>query len=71
MSASAAQRGGRGVGGSRLIFFALASLVAAGVDAMRVVSNAEMHEHHMMDAKGELVCTKGIEMFCESIPGET
>ncbi|GMI32546.1 hypothetical protein TeGR_g12943 [Tetraparma gracilis] len=40
-----------------------------GVDAMRVVSNAEMHEHHMMTAKIELVFTKGIEMFCESIPG--
>jgi hypothetical protein len=44
--------------------------VAAGVDAMRVVSNAEMHEHHLMEAKMELVLTKGIEMFCESIPGE-
>ncbi|GMI25215.1 hypothetical protein TeGR_g3083 [Tetraparma gracilis] len=40
-----------------------------GVDAMRVVSNAEMDEHHLMDAKMELVCTKGSEMFCESIPG--
>ena len=37
---------------------------------MRVVSNAEMDEHHVMDAKLELVCTKGCEMFCESIPGE-
>ena len=37
---------------------------------MRVVSNAEMHEHHLMDAKSELVCTKMVEMFCESIPGE-
>jgi hypothetical protein len=49
----------------------LASLVAAGVDAMRVVSNAEMHEHHLVDAKLELVATKMCEMFCESIPGET
>jgi hypothetical protein len=45
--------------------------VAAGVDAMRVVSNAEMDEHHLLTAKSELVFTKGIEMFCESIPGET
>ncbi|GMI28476.1 hypothetical protein TeGR_g12203 [Tetraparma gracilis] len=40
-----------------------------GVDAMRVVSNTEMHEHHAMDAKTELVATKMAEMFCESIPG--
>ncbi|GMI35864.1 hypothetical protein TeGR_g6190, partial [Tetraparma gracilis] len=40
-----------------------------GVDAMRVVSNAEMDKHHAMDAKQELAFTKGIEMFCESIPG--
>ncbi|GMI22120.1 hypothetical protein TeGR_g11755 [Tetraparma gracilis] len=40
-----------------------------GVDAMRVVSNAEMHEHHVVDAKVELVATKMCEMFCESIPG--
>ncbi|GMI29072.1 hypothetical protein TeGR_g11360 [Tetraparma gracilis] len=40
-----------------------------GVDAMRVVKNAEMHEHHLMDAKLELVFNKGVEMFCESIPG--
>jgi hypothetical protein len=44
--------------------------VAAGVDAMRVVSNAAMHEHHVMDARQELVCTKIAEMCCESIPGE-
>jgi hypothetical protein len=37
---------------------------------MRVVSNAEMDKHHAMDAKQELAFTKGIEMFCESIPGE-
>jgi hypothetical protein len=37
---------------------------------MRVVSNAEMHEHQVTDAKMELVATKAIEMFCESIPGE-
>ncbi|GMI27683.1 hypothetical protein TeGR_g8672, partial [Tetraparma gracilis] len=40
-----------------------------GVDAKRVVSNAEMHEHHLLDAKSELMFTKGVEMFCESIPG--
>jgi hypothetical protein len=48
----------------------LALIVPAGVDAMRVVSNAEMDEHHAMDAKTELVATKMAEMFCESIPGE-
>ena len=37
---------------------------------MRVVSNAEMDEHHLVDAKTELVFTKGCELFCESIPGE-
>ena len=37
---------------------------------MRVVSNAEMDEHHVLDAKGELVFTKCVEMICESIPGE-
>jgi hypothetical protein len=45
--------------------------VATGVDAMRVVSNTEMHEHHVLDAKMELVFSKSIEMFCESIPGES
>ena len=60
-----------GEGGHGYLVFALASFVAAGVDAMRVVSNAEMHEHHVLDATMELACTKGIEMFCESIPGET
>jgi len=28
-----------------------------------------MEEHHVFDAKTELVITKGTEMFCESIPG--
>ena len=28
-----------------------------------------MEEHHVVDAKTELVFTKGIEMVCESIPG--
>jgi len=28
-----------------------------------------MEEHHAIDAKSELAFTKGIEMFCESIPG--
>jgi hypothetical protein len=41
-----------------------------GVDAMRVVSNAGMAEHQIMDAKTELVATKCAEMFCESIPGK-
>ncbi|GMI22423.1 hypothetical protein TeGR_g13348, partial [Tetraparma gracilis] len=40
-----------------------------GVDAMRVVSNAEMEEYQLIDAKSELVFTKVCEMFCESIPG--
>ncbi|GMI42593.1 hypothetical protein TeGR_g11447 [Tetraparma gracilis] len=40
-----------------------------GADAMRVVSNTEMDEHHVMDARMELVVTKCVEMFCESIPG--
>ena len=38
---------------------------------MRVVSNTEMDEHHLIDAKKELVATKMCEMFCESIPGES
>ena len=37
---------------------------------MRVVSNAEMDEHHVMDAKMELVVNKCCEMVCESVPGE-
>jgi hypothetical protein len=41
------------------------------VDAFRVVSNAKPEETQVMDAHTELVFTKGIEMFCESIPGET
>jgi hypothetical protein len=56
--------------GAQLTLFALISFVTAGVDAMRVVSNAKMDEHHMIDAKTELVATKMCEMFCESIPGE-
>jgi len=39
------------------------------VDCLRVVVGQEMDEHHAIDAKSELVFTKGIEMFCESIPG--
>jgi len=39
------------------------------VDAFRVASGREMEEHHAFDAKIELVFTKGIEMFAESIPG--
>jgi len=38
-------------------------------DCYRVVSGHEMEGHHTIDAKLELVCTKGIEMLCESIPG--
>ena len=39
------------------------------LDAFRVASGHEMEEHHAIDAKTELVATKGIEMVCESIPG--
>jgi hypothetical protein len=42
-----------------------------GIDAMRVVMDADMEEYHLIDAKTELVLTKGAEMFCESIPGES
>jgi hypothetical protein len=38
---------------------------------MRVVSNAEMDEHHLIDAKKELMFTKCIEIAFESIPGES
>ena len=38
-------------------------------DAAAVCSGKKMDEHHVFDAKTELVFTKGIEMFCESIPG--
>ena len=67
MSASAARGEGRGTANS---FVVLALIVPAGVDAMRVISNAEMDEHHVLDAKMELVVTKCAEMFCESIPGD-
>ena len=39
------------------------------VDCKRVVIGQEMEEHHVFDAKTELVCTMGIEMIAESIPG--
>ncbi|GMI30494.1 hypothetical protein TeGR_g8045, partial [Tetraparma gracilis] len=59
------------MGWSKLLREALivVSGLKPGVDAMRVVSNAEMNEHHVVDAKQELVGTKCAEMFCESIPG--
>ena len=40
-----------------------------GFDARAVISGKEMDEHHVFDAKMEMVLTKGIEMVCESIPG--
>ena len=40
-----------------------------GFDAYNVVRGKEMDEHDLFDAKFEMVATKGIEMFCESIPG--
>jgi len=40
-----------------------------GFDAARVIIGKEMDEHSVLDAKTEMVCTKGIEMACESIPG--
>jgi hypothetical protein len=49
----------------------LAMLFAPGFDAMRVVSNADIEEYQLMDAKMELAATKAVEMFCESIPGES
>ena len=39
------------------------------VDASRVASGHEMEEHHIFDAKTELVTTKCGEMLAESIPG--
>jgi hypothetical protein len=43
----------------------------AGVDAYRVASGAEMKGHQVIDPTTALVFTKVIEMFAESIPGET
>jgi len=40
-----------------------------GYDCYKVVSGQEMEEHHAVDAKSELVASKGTEMVCESIPG--
>ena len=45
------------------------SMLKPGFDAARVASGKKMEEHHSMDAKTELVATKGIELVCESIPG--
>ena len=45
------------------------TLAKPAVDAFRVASGHEMDEHHTINAKLELVCTKGIEMLAESIPG--
>jgi len=39
------------------------------VDCKRVIADRAMEEYHSVDAKTELVMTKGIEMICESIPG--
>ena len=36
---------------------------------MRVVSGTAQEEHNLFDAKTELVFTKMVEMFCESVPG--
>ena len=41
----------------------------SAVDCKRVCAGQEMEEHHMIDAKTELMFTKGTEMVCESIPG--
>jgi hypothetical protein len=41
-----------------------------GVDAMRVSSGKEIEEGNAFDPKTELVMTKGIELFAESIPGK-
>ena len=40
-------------------------------DAMAVCSGKKMEEHHLMDAKTELVASKMAEMICESIPGKS
>jgi hypothetical protein len=41
----------------------------AGVDAFRVASGAEMQENEAVDAVTELMGTKMVELFAESIPG--
>jgi hypothetical protein len=59
-------------GGWRLLLKEVAIVVSGlkpGVDAMRVVQNRSRLEHNIIDAKQELVFTKMIELFCESIPG--
>jgi len=38
-------------------------------DAWSVCSGKKMEEHHVIDAKTELMATKMAEMICESIPG--
>ena len=38
-------------------------------DAGAVCSGKKMEEHHVIDARTELVATKCVEMVCESIPG--
>ena len=38
-------------------------------DAAAVCSGKKMEEHHVVDAKTELVITKCAEMIAESIPG--
>jgi len=43
--------------------------IKPAMDCYRVCIGQEMEEHHVIDAKYELVCTKCAEMVCESIPG--
>jgi len=40
-----------------------------GVDAYKVVSGKEADAHSVTDAKFELVCSKAVEIMCESLPG--
>jgi len=40
-----------------------------GVDCYRLCAGQEMEEHHIFDAKYELVLTKFAEIIAESIPG--
>jgi len=43
--------------------------LAPGFHAQRVASGKEMEEHHLIDAKTELVVSKMLEMVAESVPG--
>jgi hypothetical protein len=40
-----------------------------GFEAYNIIHGREQEEFHVMDAKTELVATRGIEMFTEAIPG--